>query len=79
MPTIFILYGIRFFFYSREESRMHVHVEYQENEAKIWMDTFEVAENYSFKNYELLRVLKLVRLYEKDIKEAWISHFGRIC
>lgn len=29
MPTIMTIYGFRFFFYSREETRMHVHVEYQ--------------------------------------------------
>lgn len=77
MPTIFIISGVRFFFYSNEESRMHVHVEYQEKEAKIWMDTFEVSENYGFKNHQLNKIIKIVRLYEKEIKNAWISHFGQ--
>lgn len=75
MPTIFTIYGIRFFFYSREESRIHVHVEYQGKKAKIWMDNFEVAENRGLQEYQLRRIIILVRFYEKEIKEKWTSHF----
>ena len=76
MPTIMYVLGFRFFFYSREETRMHVHVEYQGREAKIWLDNFEVAENSGLKEYQLRRIITLVRLYEKEIKSKWISHFG---
>ncbi len=75
MPTIFTIYGMRFFFYSREESRIHVHVECQGKEAKIWMDNFEVAENRGMQDYQLRRIIILVRFYEKEIKEKWASHF----
>ena len=76
MPTIMIIYGFRFFFYSNEESRMHVHVEHQDREAKIWLDTFEVAYNHGFPDFILVRIIKLARKNEKAIKKAWISHFG---
>lgn len=76
MPTIINVLGFRFFFYSREESRMHVHVEHQGKEAKIWLDTFEVAENRGLREYQLRRIIILVRFYEKEIKEKWNSHFG---
>jgi hypothetical protein len=76
VPTIMTIYGFRFYFYSREESRMHVHVEYQGLEAKIWLDTHEVAYNRGFPDFVLLRILKLVRQYEKNFKKAWNSHFG---
>lgn len=75
MPTIINVLGFRFFFYSREESRMHVHVEYQGKEAKIWMDNFEVAENRGMHAYQLKRIIILARFYEKEIKEKWNSHF----
>lgn len=76
MPTILIISGIRFFFYSNEETRMHIHVEYGGREAKIWLDNFEVAYNHGFKLHDMNKVLKLVRNYEKALKKAWIAHFG---
>lgn len=76
MPTILTVHGFRFFFYSNEESRMHVHVEYHDLEAKIWPDTFEVAQNYGFKDHELYRIQKIVRTNEKAFKKAWTAYFG---
>lgn len=76
MPTILLIYGFRFFFYSKEESRMHVHVEYQGRKVKIWLDTFEVASNDGFLEYQLSKIIKLVRIYEKELKEAWVAHFS---
>jgi hypothetical protein len=75
MPTILMIYGFRFFFYSREESRMHIHVEYQGRKAKIWLDSFEIAENHGFYLFEIKEIQKLTRLHEKEFKEAWLSHF----
>ncbi len=37
-PTIFREAGFRFFFFSREESRMHVHVSHSDGEAKFWLE-----------------------------------------
>lgn len=77
MPTVMLVEGFRFFFYSNEESRMHVHIEYQGKLAKIWLDNFEVAENFGFKDHQLFYVQKIARKYEKRIEKAWIKHFGR--
>lgn len=53
VPTVMILYGFRFFFYSREETRMHIHVEFQGRKAKVWLDNFEIAANRGFEQYQL--------------------------
>lgn len=37
-PTVFREKGYRFFFFSREESRMHVHVVSGDGEAKFWLE-----------------------------------------
>jgi hypothetical protein len=37
-PTIFRESGFRFYFFSREEKRMHVHVQCAEGEAKYWLE-----------------------------------------
>lgn len=75
MPTILKVYGFRFFFYSKEESRMHVHVEYQGKIAKIWLDTFEIAESFGFRPFHLNYILKIVRKNEKELKNAWENYF----
>jgi hypothetical protein len=36
-PTIFRECGFRFFFFSREEPRLHVHVSHPDGEAKFWL------------------------------------------
>jgi len=35
---VFGLSGFRFFFFSREEERLHVHVHHSTGEAKFWLD-----------------------------------------
>jgi hypothetical protein len=37
-PTVFRYKNYRFFFFSREEPRMYIHVKSPEGEAKIWME-----------------------------------------
>lgn len=37
-PTILIEKGYRFFFFSREETRMHIHVNCGNGEAKFWLE-----------------------------------------
>jgi len=37
-PTIFQFRKFRFFFFSREEPRMHVHVRTPDGEAKFWLE-----------------------------------------
>jgi len=45
-PTVKRYLRFRFFFFSREEERKHVHVESPEGEAKFWLEpTIELAMN----------------------------------
>jgi hypothetical protein len=37
-PTVFRYKGYRFFFFSREEDRIHIHVIHAKGEAKIWLE-----------------------------------------
>lgn len=37
-PTVFKEKGFRFFFLSREETRMHIHVQSGDGEAKYWLE-----------------------------------------
>ena len=45
-PTVFHEKGYRFFFFSREESRMHIHIYCNDGEAKFWLEPqVELANN----------------------------------
>lgn len=76
-PTVFRHKGYRFFFFSREESRMHVHVQAGHGEAKFWVGPgIETAQQYGFGDSE---VHKLKRIAEERIDEiisSWREHFG---
>lgn len=55
-PTVFNEEGFRFFFFSREESRMHVHVNCADGEAKYWLEPqIELARNYRLSRAQLKR------------------------
>ncbi|MGH7179455.1 MAG: DUF4160 domain-containing protein [Tepidisphaeraceae bacterium] len=76
-PTVFRAEGFRFYFFSREEPRMHVHVHGDNGEAKFWLEPqIELARNYALSDIELNRALRLIREKEDDIRRAWNEHFG---
>ena len=76
-PTVFREGGFRFYFFSREESRMHIHVTGQNGEAKFWIDpVVELAQNYGLTPREIAETLRLVQEHEHDIRNAWQRHFG---
>jgi hypothetical protein len=37
-PTFLRVRGFRLYFFSREEARLHVHVQHATGEAKFWLD-----------------------------------------
>jgi Domain of unknown function (DUF4160) len=76
-PTVFREGGFRFYFFSREEPRMHVHVYGQNGEAKFWLEPqIELAQNYGLSQKELSEALRLIKEHEHDIRSAWHKYFG---
>jgi hypothetical protein len=75
-PTILRVRGYRFYFFSREESRLHVHVQHADGEAKFWIDpVVELESNYGLKPKQVAEALKLVEEHLDDIRNAWAKHF----
>ncbi len=55
-PTVFRAEGFRFYFFSREEPRMHVHVHGENGEAKFWLEPqIALARNYGLSDPEINR------------------------
>ena len=76
-PTIFRSDGYRFFFFSREETRKHVHVFSEEGEAKFWLEpNIELAKNYRYSSKHLKQIEKLIEEHYHEIVSAWKRHFG---
>ena len=76
-PTILRKGGFRFYFFSREERRMHVHVQCAEGEAKYWLEpVIELAQNYGLNERQLRSVKALIEAHADDIRDAWAKHFG---
>jgi hypothetical protein len=76
-PTVFREGGIRVFFFSREESRMHVHVQSAQGEAKFWMEPqIEIQANYGLADHEIARIREVIERRQDEIRRAWRTHFS---
>ncbi len=77
-PTIFRESGYRFFFFSREEKRMHIHIISNDGEAKFWLEPkIELAKNYRFSNKQLKEIESLIEVHHDEFTSAWKQHFCR--
>jgi hypothetical protein len=75
-PTIFRERGYRFFFFSREETRMHVHVRSAGGEAKFWLEPDVVlAKNYRYSQGQLRQIKAIVGAHREELATAWKRHF----
>lgn len=74
--------GFKFFFWSNEEKRIHIHVckgDPRENATKFWVtrDNVELAFNDgSIKNKDLINIQKYIWANRDTIIARWVSHFG---
>jgi len=77
-PTVFRESGYRFFFFSREEIRMHVHVSCENGEAKFWLEPdIELAKNYKLSRQQLKTIESIIEEKQNDLRNAWQKHFSR--
>lgn len=75
MPTLFILFGFRFFFWSNEHQPIHVHISKGECEARYCIEPLELTENYGFKKNELRMIESILEENKEIIIERWNEYF----
>ena len=76
-PTVFRVGRFRFFFFSREEMRLHVHVSTTDGVAKFWIEPqVELARNSGLTERDLRRIWTIIDERQGEIRDAWSSHFG---
>ncbi len=76
-PTVFRHKGYRFFFFSREEERMHIHVQCADGEAKFWLEPqIELARAHKVSQKQIREMKEKVEENRDAIANAWQEHFG---
>lgn len=76
-PTVFRARGYRFFFFSREEPRTHVHVISGDGEAKFWLEPeIELAKNFRYSRKQIKEIEVLIEEHYDELISAWREHFG---
>jgi len=77
-PTVFREGRYRYYFFSREETRQHVHVISPDGEAKLWLEPrVEVADQVGLNPQQIQRILETVIKNQEVIRAKWNRHFGR--
>ena len=74
-PTVFKEGNYRFHFFSREESRIHIHIVSPDGEAKFWLEPIVSLANYSGLSRQQLNFLqKTVEGRKDEIIKKWKKH-----
>ena len=76
-PTIVRDGQFRLFFFSREETRIHVHVAHADGEAKFWLTPQVVlATQTGLSDTQIRQAQAVVNAHLKEIQDAWNAHFS---
>ena len=76
-PTVVRDGQFRLFFFSREESRIHIHVAHPDGEAKFWLTPdVHLAINVGLSPVQLRQAQAVVEAHILEINDAWNRHFG---
>lgn len=75
-PTVFRIGRYRFYFFSREEDRPHVHVKCPDGEAKFWLEPIiSLAAHTGLSKKQLTYLQKIVESRKDEITKAWDEYF----
>jgi len=77
-PTVFRAKGYRFFFFSREEPRPHVHINCADGEAKFWLEPdIQLVRNQGLSRIQLREIEQIIEEHQDELRAAWNTRFGR--
>lgn len=79
MPSVFFYKGLRFYFFSNEgtpREPIHIHVEGEGGNAKVWLDPGPVvAYNRGFNAATLREIVRVVSFRRNEIEKVWDDFF----
>ena len=77
MPTLIIIFGFRFMFYSNDHTPIHIHVIKDGCEAKYNIEPVELVFNHGFKRHDLSLIESIVLENKEIIIDRWRSYFNK--
>ena len=77
MPTLLIIFGFRFMFYSNDHTPIHIHVIKDGCEAKYNIEPVELVFNHGFKRHDLSLIESIVLENKEIIIDRWRSYFNK--
>ena len=77
MPTVLRSGPYRFFFYSSDGNESpHVHVQRDEDIAKLWLSPVRLQSSGGFKPVEVRRIRRLVEQHREELLRSWDAYFN---
>ena len=79
MPTLLVINGFRFFFYSNESNEpVHVHVVKGDGNGKVWLEPrTNVAYLHGFTTVEEQQLQEIIEEHSVMFKSKWYEYFGK--
>jgi len=78
VPTLLVVDGFRFHFFSREGSEPpHVHVRMGDAVAKLWLQPVQLDFSEGFNPSEIRRMRELTFEHQAEFLARWNEHFAR--
>jgi hypothetical protein len=79
MPTLLRLFGLRFFFWSREHKPIHVHVESSDGIAKFEIETkVRLVENHGLQPKDIKLAESILEENRELLIMEWNNYHGNI-
>ena len=76
MPTVLVIDGFRFFFYSNEYLPKHIHIEKAEKTAKFNLENVELVKSSGFNSTQLKTMRNLVEVNQELLIQKWDEFFS---
>ena len=76
MPTVLIVFGFVFKFYSNDHQPIHIHVLKDGHKAKFSLFPVELEENIGFKLSEIKQMESIIEKNKEVIAEHWNNYFN---
>ena len=78
MPTLLILFGLRFYFYSKDHEPIHIHVESGDGEAKFEIETeIKLVYNRGLKRKDLRLAESILEENRENFISQWKQRFNK--
>ena len=76
MPTLLMIFGLRFFFYLDEHEPIHVHVNANGKLAKIALEPeISLVYNHGLKEQEIKKAIDTCKTYREEFINEWHKRF----